>query len=278
MGLNGVVMMLGRIVSNYRIGETHYLMSLSIPANFINSGESSFKTAVPGQFVMLRIKGNGSLFLGRPFSIYSLHQEKGQFVIDILYSVVGHGTVAISQLRPDEEMFVLGPLGRGFDIFQDCGCIIIIAGGVGIAPLSFLAGQYREHASGRTLKMVCYAGARSSAQLVGLDRMRKLCSDVRISTDDGSQGHHGNICDLFARDMTSYDSSDSVIYSCGPPPMMKRLAQLLRNHSFPCQVSVEERMACGVGACLGCAIGTRSGYKRVCKDGPVFDIDEIDWE
>ncbi len=266
-------MMSGKIIFNREIVKDHFLMSLKV-----SSTEPPFKEASPGQFVMLRVKGRKFPFLGRPFSIYSIYQDDGGFTVEFLYRVVGKGTHVISRLKPDEEMYVLGPLGRGFDIFPDRSCVILVAGGIGIAPISFLGGHYRRCAADKPLKTICYAGAQSANLLIGLDKMEEICSDVKISTDDGSRGYHGLVTDLFKDDLNSYSYSDSIIYACGPPAMLKGLADILKDQSIPCQVSVEERMACGVGACLGCAISIKSEYKRVCKDGPVFDIREIDWE
>jgi len=122
-----------------------------------------------------------------------------------------------------------------------------------------------------------------------MDRLQETCTEVKISTDDGSSGYHGFVTELLAEDMKSYLHGDSVIYACGPPAMMKRLAELLKacldagkDQAIPCQVSVEERMACGVGACLGCAIHVKAvvdktRYRCACQDGPVFDIREIIW-
>lgn len=263
----------GRIISNREIAKDHFLMSLKV-----SSAESSFKEASPGQFVMLRVKGRKFPFLGRPLSIYSIYQDNGGFIVEFLYRVVGEGTYVISRLKPDEEMYIMGPLGRGFDISPDHSCIILIAGGIGIAPLSFLGEHYRRYAAGRPQKIICYAGVQKANLLVGLEGMEEICSGVRISTDDGSRGYHGLVTELFKNDLNSYSHRDSIIYACGPSAMLKGLAGILKDQSIPCQVSVEERMACGVGACLGCAVRVKSGYKRVCKDGPVFDMKEIDWE
>jgi dihydroorotate dehydrogenase electron transfer subunit len=270
-------MISGRIILNREIAKDHFLISLKL-FNHFGSAESPFQGTSPGQFVMLRVKGKEFPLLGRPMSIYSIYPGDNGFIIELLYMVVGKGTYMISRLKPDEEVYILGPLGRGFDIFPDCGCVVLVAGGIGIAPLSFLGEHCRKGVVNRPLKIICYVGAQRSDLLVGLDRMEEMCSDIRISTDDGSRGYHGFVTELFQRDIIYFSSSDSVVYSCGPFPMMKRLAEVLKDHPVPCQVSVEERMACGVGACLGCTINTKSGYKRVCKDGPVFDIKAIDWE
>ena len=211
-------MMSGRIIFNREIVKDHFLMSLKVSGDF-SSAEPSFQEVSPGQFVMLRVKGGKSPFLGRPMSIYSLYPGASGLIIELLYRVVGKGTHIISLLKPDEEIYILGPLGRGFDIFPDCSCVILIAGGVGIAPLSFLGKHYGRDTVNKPPKIICYVGAQRSDLLVGLDRMEEICSDIRISTDDGSRGYHGLVTELFQQDITSYNS-DSVVYSCGPSPMI----------------------------------------------------------
>lgn len=264
----------GKIMSNREIAKDHFLMSLKVSGYFSSAG-TSFQEITPGQFVMLRVKGREFPFLRRPMSIYSLYPSAGDLIIDLLYRLVGKGTFVISRLKPDDEIDILGPLGRGFDIFPNCKRVVLVAGGIGIAPLSFLGHYYRTDTINNPPQIICYVGAQRADLLVGLDRMGEICSDIRISTDDGSRGYHGLVTELFERDIPSYNSSDSVVYSCGPFPMIKSLMEILMDQAVPCQVSVEERMACGVGACLGCAISVKSGYKKVCSDGPVFDIHEL---
>jgi dihydroorotate dehydrogenase electron transfer subunit len=267
----------GRIIFNREIAKGHFLMSLKVSGHF-SSAEAPFRGVTPGQFVMLRVKGREFPFLGRPMSIYRLHGNTGDLTMELLYRVVGKGTSAISRLKPDDEIDILGPLGRGFDIFPHCKRVVMVAGGIGIAPLSFLGHSYGADTINKPPQIICYVGAQRADLLVGLDGIGEICSDIRISTDDGSRGYRGLVTELFEQDMPSYNGGDSVIYSCGPFPMIKRLAEILRNRAVPCQVSVEERMACGVGACLGCAISVKSGYRKVCSDGPVFDIDEFIWD
>ncbi|MDO9528452.1 MAG: dihydroorotate dehydrogenase electron transfer subunit [Syntrophales bacterium] len=271
------VRMSGKIIFNREIAKGHFLMSLNVSGHF-SSAEASFRGVTPGQFVMLRAKGRDVPFLRRPMSIYSLYPSAGDLIIELLYRVAGKGTFVISRLKPDDEIDILGPLGRGFDIFPHCKRVVLVAGGIGIAPLSFLGHYYGADTVNKPPQIICYVGAQRADLLVGLDRMDEICSDIRISTDDGSRGYHGLVTELFEQDITLYNSSDSVVYSCGPFPMIKSLAEILRNQAVPCQVSVEERMACGVGACLGCAISVKSGYRKVCKDGPVFDIHELVWD
>jgi dihydroorotate dehydrogenase electron transfer subunit len=202
--------------------------------------------------------------------------------MEIFYRVSGKGTVLISRLKADDSVKILGPLGRGFDLLSDRRRVVLIAGGMGIAPLLYLAEYQQRKPKGKEGEMVLYFGALSSQYLCGLDRLKRVCSDVRVSTDDGSMGYHGPVTELFLNEAGSYESDDSAIYACGPYGMMKRVAEIAGTLSIPCQVSVEERMACGIGACLGCAVreggkNTTPRFKRVCKEGPVFDTRAIDW-
>jgi len=263
----------GKIIFNRQLFKEYYLMGLKVPASFTES--------LPGQFVMVRIPGKDVPLLGRPFSIYSLYTSRNDTVIEILYRIAGKGTALFSRMKENEEVSVLGPLGQGFDIFERRKHIILIAGGVGVAPLSFLAEIYARSYPDKNRKISCYLGAKSSGAHVGLDRLEGTCSEVKISTDDGSSGYHGLVTDLFYKDFLSSENEDAFIYSCGPNQMMKSLAHILEGHSCKCQVSVEERMACGIGTCLGCTVVTKDegGVKflRACKEGPVFDIEVIDW-
>jgi dihydroorotate dehydrogenase electron transfer subunit len=174
-----------------------------------------------------------------------------------------------------------GPLGKPFEVYPPDRQVIFIAGGMGIAPLTFLAGHYRSTKAGAKMKMVCYLGAKNSDSIIGLERMQTLC-ETKVSTDDASMGRLGFVTDLFRLDMTRYTPGKAVIYACGPRPMMKALAGLLADQDFPCQVSLEERMACGIGVCLGCVTAVkdhwgRKQYQRICMEGPVFGIQNVIW-
>lgn len=249
----------------------HFLMTVKVPP--------SFGKAVPGQFVMVRQGGNTIPFLSRPFSIYSVYPRGDEIFLEIFYKVVGKGTDTLSRLREGDFLDILGPLGRGFDLPPSCGKIVLIAGGIGVPPLSFLAQRCSEE--NRGAEIVCYLGAADAETLAGLDRLEGTCSAVEISTDDGSRGYHGPVTQLFQRDMDRYAGDGVRIYACGPRPMLRALQGLLKDRPGICQVSLEERMACGIGACLGCVVRTRSdggGLVRVCKEGPVFDIVDIEFE
>ncbi|MBN1613824.1 MAG: hypothetical protein JW950_05080 [Deltaproteobacteria bacterium] len=148
-----------------------------------------------------------------------------------------------------------------------------------MAPLAYLAHRCRgRNAGGKRTSIIVYAGARNAQSIVGIKHFEAV--DLRICTDDGSRGFHGPVTALFERDLCSYDPEKTMIYACGPPAMIGSLARILEATSFSCQVSMEERMACGVGACLGCVTavkdnGGRIRYERVCREGPVFDIRDL---
>ncbi|MCX5833188.1 MAG: dihydroorotate dehydrogenase electron transfer subunit, partial [Deltaproteobacteria bacterium] len=261
----------GEILSNRELAEGHYLMNMVLPA--------AFPEAAPGQFVLVRAKDRALPFLGRPLGIYTQEKGKGESRIEILYRVAGRGTGVFALLKKGNPVEILGPLGQGFRLVRGRDRIVLIAGGIGIAPLAPLVRKLRKKLpAGATLDL--YYGARRADLLVGLGAIRKTCSAIRIATDDGSRGFRGPVTDLFAGDLKQYPPERTVIYACGPHAMLKRMSELLARHPVPCQVSVEERMACGVGACLGCVIETEDTgkpYKRVCKEGPVFDLNEIVW-
>jgi len=266
--------MLGRIIRNRKIRGGYFLLAINLP--------ETFQTPVPGQFVMVREKGRLDPLLGRPFSVYTFERIENAVIMEILYHVVGKETSILSTLKKGVLLEIYGPYGSAFNINTYVKKVVLVCGGIGIAPLTFLASHYQRQRDAGSLELICYLGARGSATLVGIEKMKALCPGVFISTDDGTIGYHGFVTDMFWRDIASYDSKSAMIYACGPRPMLKKLSEILSIRSLPCQVSLEERMACGVGACLGCSIGihNREGknvYKRVCKDGPVFDIHDIIW-
>ncbi|MBN1827991.1 MAG: dihydroorotate dehydrogenase electron transfer subunit [Deltaproteobacteria bacterium] len=263
-----------QILSNRFFLPGHCLMVLRAPL--------SYGSACPGQFIMLILPGRSVPFLPRPFCIYGLAEEPECVRLEILYRVTGEGTDSLSRLHEGDKIGLLGPLGRGFDIDPAAQRVVLVAGGMGIAPLMRLAQAYRFLLRDKEFPIICYLGAAAESHLIGRDRMEALRADLRLSTDDGSTGHRGFITELFAQDLPSYRDSNTMIYACGPLPMLKTLAHCMIGSGLSCQVSLEERMACGVGACLGCVValsGEAPGirYGRVCTEGPVFSLSEIDW-
>ncbi len=266
---------IGEILRNEELSPDCFLMQIAL--------HLSFADPQPGQFVMIRISGLSEPFLARPFSIYSFSRGRSSCVIELLYRVAGRGTQILAGLIKGSQVEIHGPLGSGFEIDVVMQSVVLIAGGMGIAPLSLLAEHICKQVCFTKSSMTFYLGAQNAAGIVGLDKLKKLCYKVNICTDDGSMGKKSLVTQAFQKDMKKYTPENTTVYACGPKPMLRSLAKILRGTKFNTQVSLEERMACGVGACLGCAVAIKEqknnfSYKRVCADGPVFDLHEIIWE
>ncbi len=258
------------VVENKGMAGGCFLLSIRV--------EETFQKAVPGQFVMIRRPGIQAPLLGRPISIYGLYRAEGAVIVDLLVQVVGRGTSLFSGLRPGDRVDLIGPLGKGFTMRPDRRRIVFVAGGIGVAPLTFLADRYAALPTPGDREITFYFGARTEEALVGVQRLREKNVNVSVSSDDGSCGYQGFVTDLVARDAEKYPPLETAVYACGPPPMLKKLQALLKVHRLSCEVSVEERMACGIGACLGCAVRMKNGgYERVCVEGPVFDIQNLEF-
>ncbi len=234
---------------------------------------------------MLSIDKGFDPLLKRPFSIHRIVDNDFQ----LLYKVVGKGTYILSKKKPGDILDVIGPLGNGFPVNKTQNNIILVAGGLGIAPIFALAeklippipplkkGEFQSPPLG---KPVLFYGARTKKELLCTEDLKSIGISTVISTDDGSFGHKGSITDILKKHLSRYPSlvTDSVLFACGPKPMLKSLSSLSRKNKIKGYITLEENMACGLGACLGCVINTKNGFKCVCKDGPVFSIDEIIWE
>lgn len=265
----------GKVTANQSLINDHYLMTIALA--------HPIEKPLPGQFVMVMLQGRGGTLLGRPFSIYDHYDRGNNIIVEILYRSVGKGTRLMSEFREGDALEIFGPFGNAFAIDPDASHVILIAGGVGIAPIAYLASHYTNHRQCAEVKLSCYLGSKTANQILGLDHLGKFCSSINISTDDGSAGYHGMITERFAHDLPSFAPDQSVIYACGPTAMLKRLSEIVKEYAISCQVLLEQRMACGVGACLGCAVevkkpGEMNQYARVCKDGPVFDIQSVNWD
>jgi dihydroorotate dehydrogenase electron transfer subunit len=266
---------IGEILSNEEVQNEYYLMKVKLA--------SSFENPLPGQFVMIRIAGLLDPFLSRPISIYSFLRSKDFCKVEFLYRVVGKGTQILAGLIKSSQVEIHGPLGRSFEICKSKKQIIFIAGGIGIAPLSLLAEHLCRVISLPGESMFFYIGAKTIKAIVGLEKLQKLSYHIQVCTDDGSLGKKGLVTDVFQKEMNKYSAADSIIYTCGPKAMVKTLTNILIGSKFQCQASLEERMACGTGACMGCAVAIRDNrgdlsYQQVCSDGPVFDLRQIVWE
>ncbi|MFA6471637.1 MAG: dihydroorotate dehydrogenase electron transfer subunit [Candidatus Latescibacterota bacterium] len=237
----------------------------------LECGEIALKAA-PGQFVQIRIGKGTNPFLRRTFSICGTFPENG--MIRLMIDAVGLGTEILCSLKRGDRVNLVGPLGKGFDPnLGGNGTAVLVAGGIGAAPLLFLAETILL--SGKSPVTFLMGGKTKNhlsiiEGLVGEDVM------VMEATDDGSRGYHGMVTTLLDEQIRKL--SPRSLFVCGPNPMMKAAAEIARSAGVPCQVSLEERMACGIGACLGCAVRMNDGSMvRSCVDGPVFNADEVAW-
>jgi len=245
------------IVSNEKLTDEHEIYSMTIAAPKIA------EIAKPGQFV--HVKCNG-FTLRRPISIACA--ERGQ--LRLCYDVRGDGTAWLSGLRSGGKIDVMGPLGNGFDVSDTSKKVLLVGGGVGIYPLYFVAAAYKKNAA-------VVLGFRTKG-LVNFEKEFRGCGcGLHIATDDGSYGRKGYATELIGEILDN--NKIDIIMTCGPKIMMKGVVLESHKLGLRCQVSMEERMACGVGACLACVCKVNGQTKRVCADGPVFDIsgEEFEW-
>ena len=265
----------GMVVRNGRLKSLYFMLGIYCPpiANQIK----------PGQFVMLKVSDNTSPLLRRPFSVYksypASHPEKRKRGhLFILYKKVGKGTRRMTGLSKGQRVDLIGPLGKGFSLppLSSSAQCILIGGGVGIVSLYPLAEALR----GR--KCLVFIGGKTQNDILGVEDFRKLNSNILVATEDGSLGIRGTIVDLFLSQTKQFKGNEKYyVYACGPVPMLKSLARIVKFKKFICQVSLETRMGCGFGACWGCVVKTkhpRIPYQRVCQDGPVFRLEDIAWE
>lgn len=240
------------------------------------------ENSIPGQFVEIKCPGEHGPLLRRPFGVHRILNNG----IEILYETVGKGTQILSKKNKGDDLDMIGPLGSGFNLprsqVADPRPKILIAGGMGVAPLLALAEKIGAKRKGSYIII----GARSAGGILCEKQFKDLGCFVMVSTEDGSRGHKGYATDILKHLLKIINCQSSGIYACGPHPMLKAAANIARLVNIPCQVSMEERMACGVGVCLGCPVrvktqysirNTQYEYKMVCKDGPVFDAKEIAW-
>lgn len=220
----------------------------------------------PGQFAELRVDETPSVMLRRPISVHSYDAEKNE--IGFLVQVVGDGTRWMGMLQKGDTVNVLLPLGNGFTIPEDSNArLLLIGGGVGCAPLYGLAQELKR--LGRNFAILI--GARSAKDLYRCNEYSAL-GRVEYTTEDGSYGEKG-----YVTNHSIMSEKFDYIYTCGPKPMMMAVAKYAKEHGIGCEVSLENKMACGLGACLCCVEDTTTGNRCVCTDGPVFSIEELKW-
>ncbi len=225
-----------------------------------------------GQFVMIKVNADFDPLLRRPFSI---HQVDAEGHIQLYFKIVGKGTACLACVREGAELSVLGPLGRGFRIPQD-GPVCLVGGGLGIAPMAFLAKEISLHKKSHHEDLVVLGGRTASDVAPLFEDFASFPMEVLAATDDGSCGTQGTVLDVLKR---KHLAEQTIVFCCGPEPMMAAVYHYCQERDLPCQVSVESGMACGMGACLGCnRLATDGSYVHVCMDGPVFDGDKLQWE
>jgi dihydroorotate dehydrogenase electron transfer subunit len=245
-------------------------------------GDADIARAIrPGQFVMIRPgpEGTSDPLLGRPLALYDVACDPASqpVAFDVVYLVVGRGTAALSLRRPGERLAVWGPLGNGFGP-PPAGPVVFVAGGIGQTPFLALGRSWRGSSPS---SITLLYGVRTAALLAGVDDFRRAGIEVELATDDGTAGHHGFVTELLARRLERGDRPAKVV-GCGPPLMLAALAKLVATHHVPCDVSLENHMACGFGACFSCVAPIRQAddsvdLRRVCVEGPVVPADRVDW-
>lgn len=243
--MNQVMM---KITDNKKIAEKTYFMSLE--------GDTS-AVAKPGQFINIKLDG---FFLRRPISVCDCENGK----LSIIYKVVGNGTKEMSELPVGAELDILSGLGNGYDTSKSGDCPVLIGGGVGVPPMYLLCKKLVSEGKKATVIL----GFNSEKEVFGVDEFKATGAEVYVTTADGSVGTKGFVTDVLKNLDYTY------FYTCGPMPMFKAIESIAKTSG---QYSFEERMGCGFGACMGCTCKTKYGNKRICKDGPVLEREEIVW-
>jgi len=248
----------------------------------------------PGQFAMVRLLGHTDVLLRRPMSIYDVKSagsaqdqpdpSASPAVIQLLYKIVGQGTRLMAKLKPGDQVGLLGPLGHGFfeeeylPIAERVEEVLLVAGGIGIAALLLPARQIAQAG----LRQRLFFGGRTREDIVGVEDFESYVQAKTLATENGSEGHGGYVTEPLAEYLEHHRHRKFLLMVCGPWAMLRASVELARQYGHPCLVSMENRMGCGLGVCLGCSIrvtGTgHAAYERVCTEGPVFQAEKVIWE
>ena len=252
-----------KIISNRKITSDTYLMELE--------SEELAEGSKPGQFLMVKVGNSTDPLLRRPFSICDTDSNG---TVRILYRIVGKGTGILSSKKSGEFLSVLGPLGSEFKSPDPGQKAILVAGGIGIAPVFLLSRRLKPG------NFDFLTGFKTSEEIIKAEDISgKQNLEVSIATDDGSSGYSGRVTDLLEEKLEQ-NQKPVIIYACGPLPMLKQTALIAGKNKISCQVSIETFMACGLGVCQGCVVKvneSETDYRRACMEGPVFDADKIEW-
>jgi len=256
-----------KILYNKKIKGNYFHLALRSP--------EIVKESLPGQFLIIKVNDTYEPLLRRPFSVHTVKDGN----VELLYEVVGQATQILSRRKPGEKLDVIGPLGNGFTFKNKHKTFnILVAGGMGVAPLVFLADRLNKFGvRSSEFGVLVLIGGKSKESILCEKEFKQLGCLVKIATDDGSKGFRGKVTELLERLLLTHNSLRPTIYACGPKPMLKEISRVSKKYTTPAQLSLEEHMACGIGACLGCVVNTREGFKRACKEGPVFSADKIIW-
>ena len=237
--------------------------------------------ALSGQFIHIKCSKNNYPLLRRPLSIHRIDKEKGE--IFILFQIMGEGTKLLAGRTIGDDLDIMGPIGNGFNIYPESRKIMIVGGGIGVAPLLALCEESIRQ--GKEVRVLI--GALKKELVIGEESFKILGAKVDVATDDGSYKHKALVTDLLKRIIKERWLADQI-FACGPKPTLKKIVEISLDAHIDCQLSLEERMACGIGACLGCVCKIKTKdkkeykvkyeYKRVCVDGPVFGGSEVVWD
>lgn len=279
------------IVSNEQLAENHWRMILDAPQI-----ASEIK---PGQFVHVKVSETNDPLFRRPFSVFRrVGKDRGYCGIEIVYEVIGKGTRLMTNLKPEDELDIIGPLGHGFEWFRDKKVHVLVSSETGAAGLFMLGEQLSEAADEYGLELIILLDAKSKKTFILEEEFRSLKGKVWISTHDGTYGYRGYVTERLTDAIDKGEiPSDCAIYACGPELMLKALVPIHKKYNIPTQISMERHMGCGIGTCLSCVCPVDKdgvlkhrdlksshiqfgpdkefGYALVCKDGPVFNIEEV---
>ena len=249
------------ILENNQLNYNNFLLVFqsSVPLEWI----------APGQFVNLQVPYSATTFLRRPFSVFDVDYSKN--TLSVLIKVIGEGTRALASRKPGEHVSALFPLGKGFTLPEKEEKILLVGGGVGIAPMMLMARESLKLGAEVSILL----GARTKEDHILIEAFQQLGGSLYLTTDDGSLGTKGWISQ---HPVLQENKIFSRIHCCGPEPMMKAVARIAHLRNIDCEVSLENTMACGFGVCLCCVTPTHDGNRCVCTDGPVFNTNELKWQ
>jgi len=248
-----------KVVENRRINDLYYVLRLQSP--------QKIPKILPGQFVNVLVDDSKNTFLRRPISIYNVNDQEN--TLELLIQIVGDGTEKLSHKKIGDRVNLLYPLGEGFTWNSQLKRALLVGGGVGLAPLFYLAKALKN--SGISITILI--GGRTEKNIIELDYFSEM-GEIFVSTEDGSKGEKGL---LTTNSIMGHVDGFDKIFTCGPDPMMRAVARIAVQHQIDCEVSLENMMACGIGACLCCVEETTTGNRCVCTEGPVFNINQLKW-